>query len=305
MSSVRRLTMAIAAIVLMSGLIVTTAATSAGAAPPPLPQSDPSAWLRQINVYRQAAGLGPVTEEPSWSQGLQDHFTYLDQTDPDLFVPPYDNLHTENPASPYYSAMGAQEASRSNLFFGVDGWPPVEVIDGWFSGPFHAIGMLRPGLEQVAFASSNGLAGLDVIGGLQDAAPTQVLFPGNGMTTNLTSYDGYELPDPLETCGWQDQPAGLPLIALLTTAPATGLTASLTSTNGQQFRTGDGSLCVVDENTYRTTDDIYGQTGQAILEGDHAVVLIPKGWLDWVASPPPSTSPPGQRSRGRSSRRRS
>ncbi|WP_420120213.1 CAP domain-containing protein [Nakamurella sp.] len=281
MSPVRRLTMAIAGIVALSSVLVTTAAGQAGAAPPPLPQSDSSAWLRQINVYRQAAGLSPVTEEPSWSAGLRNHFIYLQLTDPDLFVPPYDNLHTENPASPYYSDLGAQEASRSNLFFGVDGWPPAEVIDGWFSGPFHAIGMLRPGLQRVAFSSSDGLAGLDVIGGLTDAPPAQVLFPGNGMTTNLTLYDGYELPDPLETCGWQDRPAGLPLIALLTTAPAAGLTATLTSANGQQFRTGDGSLCVVDENTYRSSDEVYGPTGQAILEGDHAVVLIPNRWLDW------------------------
>src|SRR6202012_4085550 len=99
--------------------------------------------------------------------------------------------HTETPASPTYTTAGALEASRSDLYFGSSGLSPVGFIDGWFSAPFHAIGMLRAQLTQVAFASSpdGSAAGLDVIGGLDDNRPsatTPILFPGNGMTTNLT-----------------------------------------------------------------------------------------------------------------------
>jgi hypothetical protein len=140
--------------------------------------------------------------------------------------------------------------------------------------------MLRPALQEVAFDSNptTGDAGLDVLSGLTgpstDSNP--VLFPGPGMTTDLTSFGG-ELPDPLQTCGWTGG-AGLPLIALLPSAPATGLTATLAGPNGTES-TSAGNLCVVDENTYVSTDPIYGPTGLSILQSDNAVFLIPRAPL--------------------------
>jgi len=87
-----------------------------------------------------------------------------------------------------------------------------------------------------------------------------------------------ESPDPLETCGWQGQQVGLPLIALLTQAPAAGLTASVSGPAGSET-TGDGTLCLVDQNTYQSTDPVYGPTGLAILKADRAVLLIPRAPL--------------------------
>ena len=100
--------------------------------------------------------------------------------------------------APTTHATGALEASRSDLTEGAVGDTPVEFIDTWLSAPFHALGLLRPGLKQVAFASdpTTGDAGIDVIGGLTASVPTTspVLFPGNGMVTNLTTL-GPEVPD--------------------------------------------------------------------------------------------------------------
>ena len=94
----------------------------------------------------------------------------------------YQSLHTENPASPYYTAAGAQEGSRSDLYEGYIGASNVQVIDGWLAAPFHATGILRPNLQQVAFAydPSTGDAGLDIIGGLSgsSAHSSPVLFRG-------------------------------------------------------------------------------------------------------------------------------
>ena len=188
-----------------------------------------SDWLGEINLYRKAAGLRPVTALPAWDAGIDAHLRYLEKTPSTYLTGQYASAHTENPASPYYSAAGAHEAASSDLAFGVSG-TDVQIIDGWLECPFHAIGTLRPALAQVAYASLGEDAGLDVLSGLdqQSSASSQVLFPGPGMTTDLTSYCGDESPSPLQTCGWPADNEGLPLIALLTARPSGLLTAALT-----------------------------------------------------------------------------
>ena len=234
-----------------------------------------SNWLGEINVYRQAAGLSPVTAQPEWELGLEHHLTYLIETPRGLISGLYASLHTENPLSPYYTPDGAREGQSSDLELGGI-QTPLQAIQRWLVAPFHAIGMLRPQLTQVGLALSHGYAALDVINGLDPALPRPdrpVRFPGPGMTTNLTAFGG-EYPNPLETCGWQG-PAGLPVILLLPRAPSAGLRATLSTRRGRQS-SARGGLCVVDEQTYRTSDAVYGPTGAQILARDHAVLLIPR-----------------------------
>ena len=239
-------------------------------------------WLDEINRYRSAAGLSPVTDNPAWDAGLADHLNYLANTPPSYYTGAYQSLHTENPASPFYTTAGAQEAASSNLFEGAVGYSPTQFIDGWLTGPFHAVGLLRPGLQQVAFDSNSttGDAGVDVLSGLTGSSQisSPVLFPGSGMTTDLTTYGG-EVPDPTQTCGWTGTTVGLPLIALLPSSPAVGLTATLAGPGGTES-TSAGNLCVVDDNTYLSTDPVYGPTGLSILQSDRAVFLIPRTPLD-------------------------
>ena len=238
----------------------------------------PADWLDEVNVYREASGLSPVTDQPAWDLGIQNHLTYMADTPPTYLTGPYVSLHTENPASPYYTPAGAQEAAASDLMFGYSGYSPVQSIDVWLAAPFHAVGMLRPDLTQVAFADDpvTGDAGLDVISGLdysQPPATSPVLFPGAGVTTDLTAYGGGEMPNPLETCGWSAG-VGLPLIALLPQDPVSGLTAQLIGPAGSET-TAAGTLCLVDDHTYVSTDPVYGPTGLEILQWDRAVFLIP------------------------------
>jgi hypothetical protein len=239
-----------------------------------------SDWLGEINLYRKAAGLAPVGDETAWTAAIDAHLRYLEKTPSSYLVGKYASAHTENPASPYYSAAGAHEAASSDLSLGAATGADVQTIDAWLECPFHAVGMLRPGLTQVAYASLGDDAGLDVLDGLneQSRASTQVLFPGPGMTTDLTSYCGDESPSPLQTCGWPDDGEGLPLIALLTFRPSGQLNAALRGP-GPTMTSQNGTLCVVDTATFKTTDAIYGPNGADILASDNAVILLPRRTL--------------------------
>jgi hypothetical protein len=219
-----------------------------------------------------------VVEEPAWSAGIVAHLNYLWNTPSGLTEGA--SLHSESPASPYYTPEGAKEGESSDLGSGETN---VEAIDNWLAAPFHAVGMLRPGLEKVAFARvpGTGNAGLDVISGLNPEAPPKlVLFPGPDSTIDLAHYVG-ESPPPIETClaehpGADYDHAGLPLIALLTEPPAPGLSATITLPDGNRINSGDNDLCVVAASTFVTRDTIYGSTGSSILSSDKAVFLVPR-----------------------------
>jgi hypothetical protein len=238
-------------------------------------------WLARINQIRTASGLSPVGANSGWVTGLDDHLTYLEQTPSSYMTGQYASAHTENPASPYYTSAGANEAASSDLAFGTGS--DLGAINSWLTAPFHAIGMLRPALTQVAFARHNGSgdAGLDVINGLTGSpASSPVLFPGNGSTIDLTRYGG-ESPSPIETCT-TDHPGadysnpGLGLIAMLPQAPTNDLSATLEQPDHTTISSNGNDLCVVDENNYTSSDSVYGPTGKEILQGDHAVLIFPR-----------------------------
>jgi hypothetical protein len=247
-------------------------AHAAGAAP---------AWLVKVNQVRVASGLAPVTINNSWVAGIQAHLRYLALTPKSYMTGQYASIHTENPQSPYYTSDGATEANKSNLIEGAANGE-VNSINTWLSVPFHAIGILRPGLKQVALAVDNktGMAGLDVISGLDLNAPPSVapvLFPGNASTTDIPIFGGNEVPDPIETCGGASKypHPGLPLVALLPSSPDSALTATLDRPSGTVTAPGP-DLCVVDENTFVSSDPTYGGTGKQIFGTDHAVFLVPR-----------------------------
>lgn len=268
------------------------------AAGPAFPASAASAkartWLQEINYYRVGAGLKPVTNNAAWDKGILNHLKYLEKTPPSLMTGQYASAHTENPKSKYYTKSGALEGSRSDLLLaGLEGSHGSRAngggqglfdIDFWLTAPFHAIGMLREGLTKVAFASGYAGAGLDVLGGLNFTPTTKpILFPGRNVTTNLTGYSGNESPNPLQSCHYpkkdKNKPVGLPIIVLLPKTPSKQLTATLAFPRGGSEGTSGRTLCLVDQFTYHSTDPIYGPTGKAILEGDHAVLLFPSGTL--------------------------
>jgi hypothetical protein len=245
----------------------------------PAARADGPDWLQLINGIRTADGLLPVTVNDAWTAGIVAHLRYVRLTPGGYRTGMWASNHLENPQSPYYTPDGAAAGQSSDLVSG-GASSDVAAIKLWLAAPFHAIGMLRPGLTQVAFARDpdSGAAGLDILRGLTGGATqsTAIEFPAPGTTTDLPIFGG-EVPSPLETCHYTA--AGLPIVVLLPADPASGLVVDLTGPSGTTISGPGDDLCLVGAANYTSSDPIYGSTGEAILQGDHAVLIIPRHGL--------------------------
>jgi hypothetical protein len=165
------------------------------------------------------SGLAPVTENTSWSADGAAHSCYM----------LYNGIsHDEVPGSPGYTTGGDSAGNNGNVAVSSSITATArDHIDLWMSGPFHAIGILRPKLATSGFGicadgttptwHSGGT--LDVLRGIdsQRANPTTAtVFPGRDSTLALSQFRT-ETPNPLTYCGWSGS-AGLPLIAMMTGA---------------------------------------------------------------------------------------
>jgi len=259
----RRLAVAAAALAVMAaGTVVVTATseTTVEAAPS---END---WLGVVNAYRAASGLAPVVENAAWSGGSRNHSCWMLLNG---------IAHDEQPGSAGYSADGDTAGNSGNVAVSSNAAAAARShVELWMSGPFHAIGILRPSLRQAGFGMCasppnptntkwRSAATLDVVRGIDGAAPkptAPVFFPGDGATTSLTRFVA-ESPDPRTFCGWSGQSVGLPLIALLP-SPHNGAVATLDGPNGPI------PTCVL---TRSNTSGV----ASSILGGDNAVVVIP------------------------------
>jgi len=223
-------------------------------------------WLGIVNVYRSQSGLAPVVDNPAWSNGATNHSCWM----------LLNNIaHDETPGSPGYTADGDLAGNSGNVAVSSSSSATTRShIDLWMTGPFHAIGLLRPSLSQAAYGSCasppnptrtqwKSAATLDVVRGNNWGAAklvAPVVFPGNGATTSLTRFIA-ETPDPRTFCGWGSQTVGLPLIAMM---PANVTTASATLVGPS----GPIPTCVLHKSNT-------SGTASSILGGDNAVVVVP------------------------------
>jgi hypothetical protein len=227
---------------------------------------DSNDWLGVVNTYRSQSGLAPVSENPSWATGTTNHSCWMLLNG---------IAHDEAPGTAGYTADGDQAGNSGNVAVSSANTATARGhIDLWMSGPFHAIGILRPNLSQTSYGQCTSppnpsatqwkSAGtLDVVRGNNWGAAkpaTPVVFPGQGATTSLTRFVA-ESPDPRTYCNWAGRNVGLPLIALMPSAVSSA-TAVLTGPNGPV------STCVL---TGSNTDGV----ASSILGGENAVVVVP------------------------------
>ncbi len=236
---------------------------ASGPTPPFIPAR--AEWLTTVNYYRAMAGLLPVSEDPALSAGALNHSRYM--------VGNGTIVHDEVNGAPFWTASGDEAGNNGNVAVSSSASTTARKhVELWMTGPFHAIGVLRPKLNTVGFgqfddpsaAPWRSGATLNVIDGLTREVPppdAPILFPGDGTTTSLYQFIA-ETPSPMTFCGWTGS-AGLPIIAMLPGAPISPV-GKVTTDAGVELE-----VCTLSEaNT--------SGVGQAILKGDNAVVIMPR-----------------------------
>jgi hypothetical protein len=262
--SVRRWT-AFASIV--STVVVTTIVALATPAPVSAVADDD--WLGIVNTYRAMSGLAPVSENGGFSAQARDHSCYMLQNG---------IAHDEIPGAPGYTPGGDIAGNSGNV--AVSSSVSAQArnhIDLWMTGPFHAIGILRHNLAVSGFGLCNQASTptpwhsggtLDVVRGIDGARPrpsTPITFPGNGATVPLNRFVT-EFPNPMTFCGWSGN-AGLPLIVMMPNKVSSA-SATITGPNGPV------GTCTL--HAGNTGSD---PTARSILDGDNAVVVMPRDIL--------------------------
>ena len=278
MKILRANSLAIAAIsILLAGSSLSNA--EAADIKPPAPNAD---WLETTNYYRMASDLAPIKADPELMANAQAHAYYLANTPAEFFTGSYVSAHTENPASPAYSAAGAKSAS--NVTTGMFTYQS-EAIDSWMIAPFHTMGFLRENLEKSGFGFAKGTADnythstFEVLGLNNSIKQSKtILFPGNGSYIRLNKFTG-ENPDPREGCGsdWKNF-SGLPIFASFINPIQKGNSGALTLPDNSVLSAAS-DICLVDQYTFKTSDSIYGPAGRSIIAGDNMIMLIPKNPL--------------------------
>jgi hypothetical protein len=257
----------LATLVVLAASTVLPALTASADASPPFIGPDPQ-WLVAVNYYRSMAGLPPVVEEPSWSSGAYLHSCYMLLNG---------ISHDEIEGKPGYTPEGDLAGNNGNVAVtSVLNETARRHIELWMTGPFHAVGVLRPNLQRVGFGKCDNSSTspwksggtLDVLRGLgpRTTQTSPILFPGNGMTTNLNKFVA-ESPNPLDFCGWSNG-GGLPILALMPETP-TDASATITGPSGPL------ETCVL---TSANTSS--NATATAILGGNNVVVAMPRNPLD-------------------------
>ncbi|CAN5596431.1 hypothetical protein BH23ACT3_BH23ACT3_13780 [soil metagenome] len=250
-------------------LMVMLAATGLVTVAPSSPAAaavDDHDWLGAVNSYRAMSGLGPLVENPTWSDGARLHSRYMLLNG---------ISHNEVSGRPGYTDAGHAAGMNGNVAVSSSvSATPRSHIDLWMTGPFHAIGVLRHNLTSTGFGIAadpdtspwRSGATLDVIRGIGTSPRPEVpiVFPGRDATVPLYRFVS-EQPNPVSLCGWSGA-AGLPLIAMMPAA-VSAANATLTGPNGPV------ETCTLHPGN--TSD----ATARGVMQSENAVVVVPRDHL--------------------------
>ncbi|HEX4209355.1 MAG TPA: CAP domain-containing protein, partial [Candidatus Binataceae bacterium] len=251
-------------------------------------------WLTRLNYYRGLAGLAAVAPDPALEAGDIAHARYLVKNDGANMKTGAigAEAHTEDASNPWYSHEGLIAAQASDVEEGFQpnesAWiSPAIAIDGWISIPFHRLAILNPGLHSAGYgqycedgycaAAMNLLTDRDEAPSLPQILPKPIMFPPDGSTLPLKSWQG-EWPNPLTSCPGYTGPSGLAItLQLGLTLVARLKDYKVTSDGGARSAI---ETCGFDSTTYVNPDPVAQHSARRILTNLGAVVIVPREPLE-------------------------
>jgi len=277
------------------------AASPAGAAP-----SDDD-WLGWVNLYRAQAALPALTENAAASTDATTHSQWMVSNNT-VSHPEYrrtDNSNPPNneclqsfttvpasctPLAPGATVAGHRAGSNGNIAGFTNEVTNRRFVESWITGPFHVVATLDPTLTSTGFgraSDSTALAGevesaatFDVLRGIAAPVPAAVNaprgWPGHGSVTSLTSYPGFEAPNPLTPCAGYVAPTGAPItvrFGAFRDLTVTSASFSSVDEEGDPIATLDS--CAYSTNYTNPNGDLQS-LGRHILNVHASAVLIPR-----------------------------
>jgi hypothetical protein len=253
-----------------------------------------SAWLDELNHWRQAAGLQPVAENSQLSEGCRAHANYLLENARAAGVPIVRAgmtmgaaMHRESPGAVGYSDQGAEAARGGRLVRGVTQTADVAFgqrdqaadIDSLLEVPFHRLSLLAPWAETAgdgeAGQAPERAADLALRGRQGRSAGSAIKFPPDGATIPFAAMRAPEWPNPLTSCRDYQLPVGFP-VTLQLARPENIAAYSITDlTAGREL-----ASCGFDAQTYDNPDPTQEAYGRRALAAANAIVLIPEHPLE-------------------------
>ena len=264
--------MASVAAIIAAALLVGTGVPSASAQVP----GDTQPWISSINDFRASLRLKPVTEDPAMSAAARKHSVYMVETG---FVE-----HGEKADSRWSTEAGRQAGEQSNVAGGTGAPPtPAQTIQLWIEGPFHRIGLMRPGWRTTGYALATAHrdgedrwgATLNVIAGITGSSAAQwpVVWPNARQEVDAAylTFERIEWPDPVVGCPRaNDTTFG----TIITASFGPGRDVKVKSAR-LRVRGGDAvPICVDSPLTYKRDD--YTDVGWRLLQENNTVMVLPR-----------------------------
>ena len=252
-------------------------------------------WLKQLNDFRGAVNLGPVTNDEKLTDGDHKHAIYLLKNSATEIHAGSTGaeVHSEDASNSWYTPEGAEAAHASDI--AEQGAAPGGklpnpldwAIEGWIVAPFHRLPMLSPLLHEVGFGfdCEDGMcvALLNVLNGADPAprvgAPLEhpILFPpeGGSIPSRMRTLDT-EWPNPLSGCEGYAFPVGIPISVQLGPMVEAQLNSfSIARDDGAEIE-----ACGFDANSYYNSDERERTGVINNLRMHGAIVIVPRRPLE-------------------------
>jgi hypothetical protein len=267
-------------------------------APAPAPEAASDlapVWLKHLDDFRNATGLLPVQSDPQLSDGDRQHAVYMIKNFATEIATGSlgAEVHTEDPAMPWYTPEGAEAARTSDITErGASPGrtlpsPEQWAIEGWMTAPFHRLLILNPRLHEVGFGydceDNICVAVLNVLSGAAPLPSTDaplehpILFPPDGasLAASMRMLDE-EWPTPISGCDGFAFPTGLPVTLQLGPLVEARLDSfSIAREDGAEIE-----ACGFDASSYRNLDESERARVAGNLRGQGAIVIVPRSPLD-------------------------
>jgi hypothetical protein len=194
-------------------------------------------------------------------------------------------VHTENPASPYFTDAGNEAAHGGPSMRGV-----MQSADVAFAGqdsrrdilnllvaPFHRMSLLAPWARVAGYGTygnyPHNAAAIALRGPESYVGNTEIYFPPDGSNVPLTEMKLPEWPNPLAGCPGYELPVGLPVTLQLGANRSAEVAAYSfrDTTSGKRLES-----CAFDAGTYNDPDSSTQSHGREVLKIYGAVILIPR-----------------------------